>query len=353
MTTPNVCARAITTVTTLRTVGMRRRSSRSGRVGIARALSRSVGRTSGRCASGGDHRPRGASSPRLDHTSTCTPRSTAVTAVRSPPVAEPALRPFNARSLVLSILLGLDPPTLPARSLVAVGELFGIAGGTVRTALSRMVAAGELTADGDGYRLVGRLLERKAAQDIGRRPASDAGTARGGWPSSRRRAGRSPSAGRSARTWPTCAWASCDRTRGCARPTSTDRRASRRWPWFAASSAARTRRSWPLGCGRSPRWPTTPTSCSDASTPSSRRSPPAGRSATGDHAGRRGRPPAARRAAAAAVADTAAVAGRRAPRSATARSTAPSAGRWPPPSASRVRDQLGAMRRSKRSSNLA
>ena len=86
-------------------------------------------------------------------------------------VAGEALRPFNARSLVLSILLGLDPPTLPARSLVAVGELFGIAGGTMRTALSRMVAAGELTADGDGYRLVGRLLERKAAQDIGRRPA--------------------------------------------------------------------------------------------------------------------------------------------------------------------------------------
>ena len=81
------------------------------------------------------------------------------------------MRPFNARSLVLSILLGLDPPTLPARSLVAVGELFGIAGGTVRTAVSRMVAAGELTADGDGYRLVGRLLERKAAQDIGRAPA--------------------------------------------------------------------------------------------------------------------------------------------------------------------------------------
>ena len=89
-------------------------------------------------------------------------------------MASTALRPFNARSLVLSILLGLDPPTLPARSLVAVGELFGIAGGTVRTALSRMVAGGELTADGDGYRLVGRLLERKAAQDIGRRPAPGA-----------------------------------------------------------------------------------------------------------------------------------------------------------------------------------
>ena len=41
----------------------------------------------------------------------------------------------------------------------------------MRTALSRMVAAGELVADGEGYRLAGHLLERKAAQDIGRRPA--------------------------------------------------------------------------------------------------------------------------------------------------------------------------------------
>ena len=80
------------------------------------------------------------------------------------------MRPLNARSLVLSVLLGLDPPVLPARDLVALADLFGIAGGTMRTALSRMVTAGELVNDGDGYRLVGRLLERKAAQDIGRRP---------------------------------------------------------------------------------------------------------------------------------------------------------------------------------------
>jgi phenylacetic acid degradation operon negative regulatory protein len=85
------------------------------------------------------------------------------------------MRPFNARSLVLSVLLGLDPPVLPARSLVRLAELFGIAPGTMRTALSRMVAAGELVGDADGYRLGGRLLERKAAQDIGRRPAP------GGW----------------------------------------------------------------------------------------------------------------------------------------------------------------------------
>jgi phenylacetic acid degradation operon negative regulatory protein len=85
-----------------------------------------------------------------------------------------AIRPFNARSLVLSVLLGLDPPELAARDLVRLAELFGIAAGTMRTALSRMVATGELAGGADGYRLVGRLLERKAAQDIGRRPAPDA-----------------------------------------------------------------------------------------------------------------------------------------------------------------------------------
>ncbi len=83
------------------------------------------------------------------------------------------MRPLNARSLVLSVLLGLDPPVLPARALVRLAEMFGIAPGTMRTALSRMAAAGELDGDGDGYRLVGRLLERKAAQDIGRRPPVD------------------------------------------------------------------------------------------------------------------------------------------------------------------------------------
>jgi len=87
-------------------------------------------------------------------------------------VLELDVRPFNARSLVLSVLLGLRPPSLPARALIALAGTFGIAPGTMRTALSRMVANGELLADDGEYRLVGRLLERKAAQDIGRRPAA-------------------------------------------------------------------------------------------------------------------------------------------------------------------------------------
>ena len=81
-------------------------------------------------------------------------------------------RPLVARSVVASILLPLDPPALPAARLVRAGELFGIAEGTSRVALSRMVAAGELEADAGRYRLTGRLLERQARQNEGRRPST-------------------------------------------------------------------------------------------------------------------------------------------------------------------------------------
>ncbi|MFC4859318.1 PaaX family transcriptional regulator C-terminal domain-containing protein [Actinophytocola glycyrrhizae] len=81
-------------------------------------------------------------------------------------------RPLTARSAVLSTLLGAHPPRLPARSLVRVGELFGIAEGTIRVALSRMVAAGDLTqVDGD-YQLTSRLRDRQARQDQSRSPST-------------------------------------------------------------------------------------------------------------------------------------------------------------------------------------
>jgi len=86
---------------------------------------------------------------------------------------ELGVRPFNARSLVLSVLLGLPSPRLAGGSLVRLAQPFGIAAGAMRTALSRMVARGELVADGGFYELHGRLLERKEAQDIGRRPPGD------------------------------------------------------------------------------------------------------------------------------------------------------------------------------------
>lgn len=81
------------------------------------------------------------------------------------------IRPLDARSLALSALLGTHPPRLPARSLVALAELFGIADGTMRTALSRMVRNGELATGSGGYELGGSLLQRQRAQDTGRRPA--------------------------------------------------------------------------------------------------------------------------------------------------------------------------------------
>ncbi|HEX5566456.1 MAG TPA: PaaX family transcriptional regulator C-terminal domain-containing protein [Streptomyces sp.] len=81
------------------------------------------------------------------------------------------LRPLTARSIVLSTLLGHHPPALPAKALVRVGEVFGIAEGTVRVALSRMVAAGDLAVRADGsYGLTERLLARQARQDDSRSP---------------------------------------------------------------------------------------------------------------------------------------------------------------------------------------
>jgi phenylacetic acid degradation operon negative regulatory protein len=77
---------------------------------------------------------------------------------------------LSARSAVLSALLGHHPPRLPARHLVRIGALFGIAEGTVRVALSRMVAAGDLIQEDRFYTLSERLLERQARQDESRDP---------------------------------------------------------------------------------------------------------------------------------------------------------------------------------------
>ncbi len=79
-------------------------------------------------------------------------------------------RPLTARSVIASILLPLDRPELPGRSLVRCCELFGIAEGTTRVALSRMVARHELEQVDGGYRLTGPMLERQARQRAARWP---------------------------------------------------------------------------------------------------------------------------------------------------------------------------------------
>src|SRR5690348_17330709 len=88
---------------------------------------------------------------------------------RGPDAGAALGRPLSARSVLASTLLGIDPPWLPTRLLVRSGELFGIAEGTTRVAVSRMVAAGELVAERDGYGLAGPLLARQDRQRASRR----------------------------------------------------------------------------------------------------------------------------------------------------------------------------------------
>lgn len=82
------------------------------------------------------------------------------------------LRPFTARSVILSVLLGTHPPLLPVRSLVRTAELFGITEGSARVALSRLVADKDVLSDGGRYRLSDRLIARQRRQDEGRAPAT-------------------------------------------------------------------------------------------------------------------------------------------------------------------------------------
>jgi phenylacetic acid degradation operon negative regulatory protein len=70
---------------------------------------------------------------------------------------------------VLSTLLGSHPPRLPGPALVAVGALFDIGPGTMRTAVSRMVAEGELIAVGGGqFELGAAMSDRQHRLDVGR-----------------------------------------------------------------------------------------------------------------------------------------------------------------------------------------
>jgi phenylacetic acid degradation operon negative regulatory protein len=76
---------------------------------------------------------------------------------------------LTARSVLLSVLLGTDPPRLPVALLVRTTDLFGIAAGTTRTALSRMASAGEVRADDGWYEIAGdSLLARQARQSASR-----------------------------------------------------------------------------------------------------------------------------------------------------------------------------------------
>jgi phenylacetic acid degradation operon negative regulatory protein len=74
-------------------------------------------------------------------------------------------RPLPPRSLIASLLLRTQPPRMRGARLVQWCELFGIAEGTTRVALSRMVDRGELRARAGVYELAGRVSGRRDAQD--------------------------------------------------------------------------------------------------------------------------------------------------------------------------------------------
>ena len=82
--------------------------------------------------------------------------------------AATVLEPLNARSIVLSLLLGSHPPQMSVGRILEFTSLFDLADGTVRTTLSRMVAAGDLINADGVYRLAERLVERQSQQDAGR-----------------------------------------------------------------------------------------------------------------------------------------------------------------------------------------
>ncbi|MEV5171173.1 PaaX family transcriptional regulator C-terminal domain-containing protein [Streptomyces flaveolus] len=95
--------------------------------------------------------------------------------VSAEPDADAAgLRPLSARSVVLSLLLGVHPPELPVKDLVRLVEPFGVGGSTLRAALSRMVTAGDLRRTDAVYRLSDRLLARQRRQDEAVRPRTRA-----------------------------------------------------------------------------------------------------------------------------------------------------------------------------------
>ena len=74
------------------------------------------------------------------------------------------LAPLSARSVALSVLLGVPDGQLPVRDLVATGVMCDISPPTMRVALSRLVGSGELTVVDGVYTLSPHHLTRLRAQ---------------------------------------------------------------------------------------------------------------------------------------------------------------------------------------------
>jgi phenylacetic acid degradation operon negative regulatory protein len=84
----------------------------------------------------------------------------------------PDLKPVSTRSALLTLLLGAEVPRLTTRELVAAASVVGFAEPTVRVALSRMAAAGDVVRDDDGaYCLSERLVVRQRRQEEAAHPS--------------------------------------------------------------------------------------------------------------------------------------------------------------------------------------
>lgn len=77
------------------------------------------------------------------------------------------LAPLPARSVVLSLMLGAHPDRMTTSQIIGAGEYFSISASTMRVALSRATAAGDLRRVQDGYELSDRLRARQRYQDQG------------------------------------------------------------------------------------------------------------------------------------------------------------------------------------------
>jgi phenylacetic acid degradation operon negative regulatory protein len=83
--------------------------------------------------------------------------------------------------VLATALLGAPNGSLPVSHLVQAARLFGIADGTVRSCLSRMVANGELATTDGVYELSGALVERRHDVDGAVRPRSPDANWDGRW----------------------------------------------------------------------------------------------------------------------------------------------------------------------------
>jgi phenylacetic acid degradation operon negative regulatory protein len=77
---------------------------------------------------------------------------------------------LTARSVILSLLLGLHPASATSAELIRLTSDYEITEAAVRVALTRMVSSGDLVRSPDGYRLSDRLLARRRKQDDALRP---------------------------------------------------------------------------------------------------------------------------------------------------------------------------------------